>query len=128
MHRDAPYSFLKISRSLLPPQSSSITLSLMKHVKIVDVRLLPLVGQTPDGGWDAKFSDPDRNLHTLIEVVTDQGVTGLGSVYTSRTLVQGAIQLVKPFLIGASAIDPAATSETLHQHTFWQGRGGASPT
>ena len=90
----------------MPSHHSSITLAVMKDVKIVDVRLLPLVGQTPDGGWDAKFSDPDRNLHTLVEVVTDQGVTGLGSVYTSKTLVQGGDQLVKPFLIGASAIDP----------------------
>src|SRR5580704_13607945 len=97
----------------------------MNQLKITDVRLLPLIGQTPDGGWDPKFNDPDRNLHTLVEVVTDQGITGIGSVYTSLTLVQGAISLVKPFLIGASAIDPAATSETLHQQTFWQGRGGA---
>ena len=97
----------------------------MKHLKIVDVRLLPLLGHTPDGGWDAKFNDPDRNLHTLVEVVTDQGVTGLGSVYTSLPLVQGAINIVKPFLIGASALDPAATTETLHQNSFWQGRGGA---
>src|SRR5438128_1894594 len=57
--------------------------SVMKELKIVDVRLLPLIGQTPDGGWDPKFSDPNRNLHTLVEVVTDQGITGLGSVYTS---------------------------------------------
>ena len=97
----------------------------MNQLKITDIRLLPLIGQTPDGGWDAKFNDPDRNLHTLVEVITDQGITGIGSIYTSLTLVQGAISLVKPFLIGASAIDPAATSETLHQQTFWQGRGGA---
>jgi L-alanine-DL-glutamate epimerase-like enolase superfamily enzyme len=97
----------------------------MKQLKIADIRLLPLIGQTPDGGWDEKFNDPNLSLHTLVEVVTDQGITGLGSVYTSLSLVQGALQLVKPFLIGASAIDPAATSETLHQQTFWQGRGGA---
>lgn len=97
----------------------------MKNLKIIDVRLLPLLGHTPDGGWDQKFNDPDRNLHTLVEVITDQGVTGLGSIYTSLPLSQGAVNIVKPFLIGASAIDPAATSETLHQQTFWQGRGGA---
>ncbi|MCX5658197.1 MAG: mandelate racemase/muconate lactonizing enzyme family protein [Planctomycetota bacterium] len=97
----------------------------MKSLKITDVRLIPLIGHTPDGGWDEKFNDPDRNLHTLVEVVTDQDVTGVGSVYTSLPLTQGAINIVKPFLIGASAIDPAATSETLHQQSFWQGRGGA---
>jgi L-alanine-DL-glutamate epimerase-like enolase superfamily enzyme len=97
----------------------------MKPHTIADVRLLPLVGQTPDGGWDARFNDPNRNLHTLVEVTSSEGVTGLGSVYTSLALVQGAVHAAMPFIVGASAIDPAATSETLHQQTFWQGRGGA---
>src|SRR5437867_364823 len=87
-------------------------------MKIRDIRLLPLVGATPDGGWDEKFLHTDNNLHTLVEVITDEGVTGLGSVYTSRTLIQGSLDVLKPFLIGASALDPAATSETLHQHSF----------
>src|SRR5205814_3250791 len=30
----------------------------------------------------------------------------------------------RPLLIGASALDPAAVAESLHQNTFWQGRGG----
>ena len=93
-------------------------------MKIRDVRLLPLIGSTPDGGWTSGF-DADENLHTLIEVVTDEGVTGLGSVFTSAALVQGAMGVLRPFLIGASALDPAVVSETLHQNTFWQGRGGA---
>ncbi len=94
-------------------------------MKIRDIRLLPLFGHTPDGGWDLQFNNPDRNLLTLVEVITDEGVTGLGSIYTSMTLVQGALKVMEPFLYGASALDPAATSETLHQQTFWQGRGGA---
>jgi L-alanine-DL-glutamate epimerase-like enolase superfamily enzyme len=94
-------------------------------MKIQEVRLLPLRGGTPDGGWDDKFSDKDNNLHTLVEVITDEGVTGLGSAFTSATLVEGAVNVFRPFLIGASALDPAAVSETLHQQTFWQGRGGA---
>ncbi len=94
-------------------------------MKIQDVRLLPLRGATPDGGWDSKFLDSENNLHTLVEVMTDEGVTGVGSVFTSAQLIQGALDVVRPFLIGASALDPAATSETLHQQSFWQGRGGA---
>lgn len=93
-------------------------------MKIREVRALPLVGETPEGGWDHEVSKDD-NLHTLIEVVTDEGVTGLGSVFTSLTLVQGSLQVLSPMLIGVSAIDPAATTERLHQATFWQGRGGA---
>jgi len=92
---------------------------------IQDIRLLPLFGQTPDGGWDQTFNDPERNLHTLVEIITDDCVTGLGSAYTSTPLVQGSVNIIRPFLVGASAVDPAAVSETLHQQTFWQGRGGA---
>ena len=94
-------------------------------MKIRDIRLLPLRGETPDGGWDDKFSDLENNLHTLVEVVTDEGVTGVGSVFTSERLIRGAIDVMRPFLIGASALDPAVTTETCHQQTFWQGRGGA---
>src|SRR5688500_10005596 len=93
-------------------------------MKIRDIRLLPLVGSTPDGGWTSGFS-PDENLHTLVEVVTDEGVTGVGSIYTSAKLVEGALGVLRPFLVGATALGPAVVAETLHQHTFWQGRGGA---
>jgi len=93
-------------------------------IKIKDIRLLRLSGSTPDGGWSQGY-DEEGNLHTLVEVITDEGVTGLGSVFTSATLVQGSIEILRPFIIGASALDPAAVSETMHQHTFWQGRGGA---
>ena len=94
-------------------------------MKIASIHILPLRGETPDGGWDEKHLDPDTNLHTLIELVSDEGVTGLGSVFTSAKLVEGSIDVLRPFLMGASALDPAATSETLHQQTFWQGRGGS---
>lgn len=94
-------------------------------MKISEIRLLPLRGATPDGGWDERILDEDNNLHTLVEVVTDEGVSGVGSVFTSAKLIEGAIDVFRPLVIGASAIDPSATSETLHQHTFWQGRGGA---
>ena len=94
-------------------------------MNIKDIRVLPLRGATPDGGWDAKFLDQQNNLHTLLEVITDEGVTGVGSVFTSAKLVEGAIDVMRPFLIGASALDPAVTSERLHQQTFWQGRGGS---
>lgn len=94
-------------------------------MKIKDIRILPLRGATPDGGWDQKFLGEENNLHTLIEVITDEGLTGVGSVFTSAKLVEGAIDVFREFLIGASALDPAVIAETLHQQTFWQGRGGS---
>jgi L-alanine-DL-glutamate epimerase-like enolase superfamily enzyme len=94
-------------------------------MRVRDIRLLPLRGGTPDGGWDEKSLNPETNLHTLVEVITEDGVAGLGSAYTSGSLVAGALEVLRPPLIGASALDPAATTELLHQQTFWQGRGGA---
>jgi len=93
-------------------------------MKIKDIRILPLVGATPDGGWNQGYEEQD-NLHTLVEVITDEGVVGLGSVYTSAKLVEGSLNLLRPMLIGENAIEPVRVSEKLHQSTFWQGRGGA---
>ncbi len=93
-------------------------------MKILEVRCIPLYGVPDPGTWLSRFGDGREQVHTLIEVVTDEGVTGLGSCFTSLPLVAAAVKLLDPLLIGASATDPAAVSERLHQATFWQGRGG----
>jgi D-galactarolactone cycloisomerase len=93
-------------------------------IKIVEIRSIPLLGQTPEGGWDQEIA-PEENLHTLIEVITDEGLIGLGSCYTSQALVEGALRLVRPWCIGESAIEPERVTEKLRQMAFWQGRGGA---
>jgi len=93
-------------------------------MKIKDIRLIPLVGATPDGGWQEGDGEDD-NLHTLVEVITDQGVVGLGSIFTSAKLSEGALGVLRPMLIGESAIEPVRVCEKLHQTTFWQGRGGS---
>ncbi|MCC6443620.1 MAG: mandelate racemase/muconate lactonizing enzyme family protein [Armatimonadetes bacterium] len=93
-------------------------------MKIIDIETIPLLGETPDGGWEDRF-DPEENLHTLIEVRTDEGPVGLGSCYTSQALVDASLRLLRPLLIGEYAIEPERVSEKLHQMTFWQGRGGA---
>lgn len=93
-------------------------------MKIQDIRILPLTQEMPEGGW-APGTLPGDNIYTLVEVITDQGVTGIGSVYTSAKLVDGSLDVLRPMLIGELAIEPARVSEKLHQGTFWQGRGGA---
>ena len=93
-------------------------------VRIREIRSIGLVGETPAGGWDHDPS-PEENLHPLIVVETDAGLTGVGSVYTSRALVEGALQLLRPWCIGDSAIEPERVTEKLRQMAFWQGRGGA---
>ncbi len=93
-------------------------------MKIIEIRSIPLFGRTHEDGWDAKL-DPDFNLHTLIEVKTDEGISGMGSVYTSKAFVDAALQLLNPFLISEIALEPEHISEKLHQTTFWHGFGGA---
>ena len=72
-------------------------------MKIQDIRVFPLAASPPEGGSDLGFS-ADENLYTLIEVVSDEGVTGLGSVFTSGALVEGSLELMRPMLMGESAI------------------------
>lgn len=91
---------------------------------IVYVRVVPLVGGTVDGGWPQGHA-ADENLHTLVEVRSADGNSGVGSAFTSGPLVAGAVELLWPLLGGASACQPEQVSETLRQSTFWQGRGGA---
>jgi D-galactarolactone cycloisomerase len=94
------------------------------RMKIREIRTIPLRGETPGTGW-AQGTDPRENMHTLVEVHTDEGLVGLGSCFTSTALVDAAMELLRPLVIGENAIEPERVSEKLHQMTFWQGRGGA---
>lgn len=90
---------------------------------IKSIRSIPLYG-TPYTDWPARFGTREQT-RTLVEVVTHSGIASLGSVYTSKSLVDASLELLRPLYENASAIDPLATAETLHQNTFWQGRGGS---
>jgi L-alanine-DL-glutamate epimerase-like enolase superfamily enzyme len=92
-------------------------------VRIREIRAIPLYGKAYED-WPARYGEREQT-RTLVEVLTDEGPSSFGSVYTSAPLVSAALQLLRPLYEGASAIDPAATSERLHQNTFWQGRGGS---
>ncbi len=95
-----------------------------ESMKIRAINAIGLYGASPEGGWSEEIK-PDDCIHTLIEVQTDAGISGFGSVYTNDALVKGALQVLAPLYIGESAIEPERVSEKLHQHTFWLGRGGA---
>jgi len=93
-------------------------------MKITRVDVLPLTGATVDGGWP-QGHEPLENLHTLVEVHTDEGLSGIGSCFTSGKLIHGAVELLWPLLKGESAVEPERVSEKLRQSSFWQGRGGS---
>src|SRR6478672_11120157 len=93
-------------------------------MKIADLRLTGLAGVTVEGGWANELT-PEDNLHTIVEVITDDGLIGVGSAMTSKALVDASVRLLRPLLIGERADEPARLTERLRQTTFWQGRGGA---
>jgi L-alanine-DL-glutamate epimerase-like enolase superfamily enzyme len=93
-------------------------------MKIRAIQCAGLRGATPEGGWSNELK-PEDCVHTLIAVHTDEDLIGIGSVFTSDSLVRGALKLLEPLVIGESAVEPERVSEKLHQNTFWQGRGGS---
>ena len=93
-------------------------------MKIREIRAAGLVGSTPEGGWSNELK-PDDCVHTLITVATDEGLTGLGAVFSNDGLVKSALDVMRPLYLGENALEPERVSEKLHQNTFWLGRGGA---
>lgn len=93
-------------------------------MKITDVRAAGLRGATPKGGWSLELRADDV-VHTLVTVHTDGGVVGVGSVFSSATLVQAALEVLTPICLGENALEPDRVSQILHENTFWLGRGGA---
>ena len=72
-------------------------------MKIINIKTTALLGETPDTGWAAE-PGPGSNLHTLVEVHTDEGITGIGSVFTSQLLVDASLALLEPFVKGENAL------------------------
>ncbi len=93
-------------------------------MKIREIRAAGLRGGTPEGGWSNELQQDDC-VHTLIAVITDEGLTGFGCVSTSDGLVKSALTVLEPLYRGESALEPERVSEKLRQHTFWLGRGGS---
>ncbi len=92
-------------------------------IKITSIECHKLLGATVDGGWP-EGHEPEDDLHTLVEVHTDAGISGIGSVFTGSALTQAGVDFLKPFWQGAPADEPERVSELLRQSSFWQGRGG----
>jgi len=93
-------------------------------MKICEIRAAGLRGGTPKGGWSSELR-PEDCVHTLIAVLTDERLVGLGSVFTSDDLVRSALAVLEPLYLGENALEPERVSEKLHQHMFWIGRGGS---
>jgi D-galactarolactone cycloisomerase len=93
-------------------------------MKIREIRCAGLYGATPEGGWSNDLR-PEDCVHTLVAVHTDEGLVGLGSVFSNDQLVRAALHVLEPLYRGENALEPERVSEKLHQNTFWLGRGGS---
>jgi D-galactarolactone cycloisomerase len=93
-------------------------------MKIKEIKAVGLKGATPEGGWSDELESGDC-VHTLIAVITDEGLIGFGSVFTNDNLVKSSLAVLKPLYQNENALEPERISEKLHQNTFWLGRGGS---
>jgi D-galactarolactone cycloisomerase len=94
-----------------------------KDFRIRSIVAAPLLGESPKGGWSNEIK-PEDSVHALIAVLTHGGLAGYGSVFTSGSLVEAALEVLEPLYAGENALEPERVSEKLHQNTFWMGRGG----
>ena len=92
-------------------------------MKIRSIDSLGLFGKSPKGGWTNEIKAED-SVHALVIVKTDDGPMGVGSVFTDARLVEAALAVLRPLVIGESAVEPMRVTEKLHQNTFWMGHGG----
>ncbi len=92
-------------------------------MRITDIKLHRLIGGTVDGGWPQGHV-PQDDLNALVEIETDEGLTGVGSVFTGSGLAQAGLEFLRPLWQNETALEPMRVSEKLRQSTFWQGRGG----
>jgi D-galactarolactone cycloisomerase len=99
------------------------TSSTLPPIRIRGIAVVPLLGESPKGGWSAEIR-PEDSIHALIAVHTDAGLTGHGSVFTDGRLAQAGIKVLEPLWRGENALEPERVTEKLHQNTFWMGRGG----
>ena len=92
-------------------------------MRIREIRALGLRSATPEGGWSNELQ-PEDCVHTLIAVLTDEGLIGLGSAFTNDNLVKAALAVLEPLYRDENALEPERVTEKLRQHMFWLGRGG----
>jgi len=93
-------------------------------MKIKEIRTVGLRGATPAGGWSEELQ-PENCVQTLVAVITDEGLTGLGSVFTNVDLVRSALAVLEPLYRDENALEPERVSEKLRKNMFWLGRGGS---
>ena len=92
-------------------------------MKIDEIEILPLRRTQPP--YVGERGADDGQMHVVLKLSTNTGLTGLGSVYTREPLVRAAIEILAPHLKALPADEPLRVRETLDQRFIWEGHGGA---
>jgi len=84
-------------------------------MRIREIRAAGLRGPVPKSGKGSR-SRQERCIYTLIAVITDEGLTGLGSIYTNDDLVKSALAVLAP--VGRSG--NMGINGRWEQHRCWR--------
>ncbi len=101
----SPHCFLRTAFCLPPTAYCPSTM------RIATVDTIPLRGATHDHGWPGG-TDPSVQYNTLVEVRTDEGLSGIGSCYTTRALVEGALEVLRPMLWARPPLSRSASAKS----------------
>lgn len=81
----------------------------------------------PGSQFDFAGGRCNARLTTLIRVDTDEGLSGLGSVYSHPELVRLIVEgQLRPLLIGQDALDTESLWQRAYSVTRWYGRKGVA--
>src|ERR1700687_2271498 len=85
---------LMMTRKSTNPPSTLDSVRSLPSVQILSAVAVPLLGESPKGGWSAEIR-PEDSIHALIAIHTDTGITGYGSVFTDGRLVQAGLKVLE---------------------------------
>ncbi len=97
-------------------------------MKIRDISVTTLCFQYPPGGeFDFAGGRCNARVSSLVRVSTDEGVSGVGSVYSHPGLVRSIIEdQLRPLLLGENPLDLERLQQRCYGVTRWYGRKGAA--
>jgi L-alanine-DL-glutamate epimerase-like enolase superfamily enzyme len=97
-------------------------------MRIADVDLINLLFSYPPGkGFRYSGGRVTGRVTSIIQVTTDDGLTGLGAAYSYPDLVRPIVERqFKPMLVGCDPMETDALWDKMYQMTRWYGRKGAA--
>ena len=89
-------------------------------MRIQDIQAIGLTGATPEGGWSNELR-PEDSVHTLVVVRSDEGHTGVGSVFTNAGLVRAALAILEPLYLGENPLERERLWHKVRKADRWFG-------